>query len=165
MAAFVHNPLQASYTASKAGVWAMCNSIRLEVRHLGVDVGSIHPTFFGTPLMDDVIADPAGQELWRGNKRGIWRMVPIEVVIDDTVRAIERRSKTVIVPRANTPVAVAAGLFRPLVERIGWPGGRIPRAVAVASSTGWHDPTAISRHEPPRAATAAPLTDLDDPRR
>lgn len=29
MAAFVHSPLQASYTASKAAVWAMCDSIRL----------------------------------------------------------------------------------------------------------------------------------------
>ncbi|MEU9800838.1 hypothetical protein [Streptomyces sp. NPDC051000] len=29
MAAFVHSPLQGPYTASKAGVWAMSNSIRL----------------------------------------------------------------------------------------------------------------------------------------
>lgn len=25
----------------------------------GVDVGSLHPTFFKTPMMDDVHADPA----------------------------------------------------------------------------------------------------------
>lgn len=37
-----YSPLQASHTASKAGVWAMCDSIRLEVRHLGVGVGSAH---------------------------------------------------------------------------------------------------------------------------
>ncbi len=64
MAAFVHSPLQAPYAASKAGVWAMCDAIRLELRHEGVAVGSLHPTFFRTPMMDDVVADPAGHALW-----------------------------------------------------------------------------------------------------
>ncbi|WP_243747925.1 SDR family NAD(P)-dependent oxidoreductase [Mycolicibacterium sp. CBMA 226] len=43
MAAFAHSPLQSPYAASKAGVWAMCDSIRLKVRHLGIGVGSAHP--------------------------------------------------------------------------------------------------------------------------
>ena len=29
MGAFFHSPLQSSYTASKAGVWALCDSLRL----------------------------------------------------------------------------------------------------------------------------------------
>lgn len=31
MAAFIHSPLQGHYIASKAGVWALCNSVRLEL--------------------------------------------------------------------------------------------------------------------------------------
>src|SRR5580700_1490689 len=58
MAALVHSPMQASYCASKAGVWAMCDSIRLELRNLGVGVGSVHPTFFATPMMDAIHTDP-----------------------------------------------------------------------------------------------------------
>ncbi|MGW6724708.1 SDR family NAD(P)-dependent oxidoreductase [Nocardia sp. NPDC055029] len=34
MAAFIHSPVHGPYTASKAGVWALCDSTRLEVRYL-----------------------------------------------------------------------------------------------------------------------------------
>lgn len=75
MAAFIHSPLQGGYTASKAGVWALCDSTRLELRHQGVGVGSVHPTFFDTPMMDEVHEDPAGSRLWGGNSKGLWSMV------------------------------------------------------------------------------------------
>jgi NAD(P)-dependent dehydrogenase (short-subunit alcohol dehydrogenase family) len=151
MAAFVHSPLQAPYTASKAGVWAMCDSIRLELRHLGVGVGSAHPTFFRTPLMDDIVADPAGHELWGGNEKGLWKMVPLQTVIDGLVRGIEQRAAQIIIPKTLTPTAKAAGLFRPIVERIGFRPSSIQRAIQLASPTGWKDNRAISRHEPTEA--------------
>jgi NAD(P)-dependent dehydrogenase (short-subunit alcohol dehydrogenase family) len=139
MAAFVHSPLQASYTASKAGVWAMCDSIRLEVRHLGVGVGSAHPTFFRTPMMDDVLADPAGRELWGGNARGLWRMVPVETVVTAIVNGIERRADLIAIPKSNTPIAKAPGIFRPFFDRFGFRGQTIPRAIELACSTGSHN--------------------------
>ena len=146
MAAFVHSPLQASYTASKAGVWAMCDSIRLEVRHLGVGVGSAHPTFFRTPMMDDVVADPAGRELWGGNEKGLWKMVPMQTVIGGIVDGIERRANQIIVPKTLTLTAKAPGLFRPLLDRIGFRDSSIRRAIELASSTGWHDDQAHLRY-------------------
>ena len=71
MAAFVHSPLNGPYVASKAGVWALCDATWLELRHHGVSVGSAHPTFFKTPMMDDVPDDPAGNTLLGGNEKGL----------------------------------------------------------------------------------------------
>ena len=140
MAAFVHSPLQASYTSSKAGVWALCDSVRLELQHLGVGVGSVHPTFFPTPMMDDVVADPAGHALWGGNDKGIWKMVSRESVVRNIVAGIEQRADMVVVPKRNTLIAKAPGLFRRFIERAGFRGKNIQKAIELASSTGWNLP-------------------------
>jgi NAD(P)-dependent dehydrogenase (short-subunit alcohol dehydrogenase family) len=140
MAAFSHSPLQASYTASKAGVWAMCDSVRLEVRHLGVTVGSVHPMFFKTPMMDEVVADPAGHTLWGGNQEGIFKMIDIKSVVHGIVTGIERRKTMVVVPKSHTIVAKAPGFARPIIDRVGFRGTTIPDAIAQASPTGWNKP-------------------------
>lgn len=133
MAAFVHSPLQASYTASKAGVWAMCDSIRLELRHLGVGVGSVHPTFFHTPMMDQAFSDPAGNKIWGGNKSGIWKMVPLSEVVSAVVTGIERRQDLVVVPKQNSLIARAPGLFRKIAEGLGFNDKDIAESVRLAS--------------------------------
>ena len=86
LAAFAHSPL--------------CDSIRLEVRHLGVDVGSAHPTFFRTPMMDDVVADPAGRQLWGGNDKRLFKMVPIDTIVNAIVDGIEKRAKRIVAPKS-----------------------------------------------------------------
>ena len=134
MAAFVHSPLQAHYTASKAGVWAMCNSIRLELRHQGVGVGSIHPTFFQTPLVSDLHASAAGRKLWGGNAKGIWKMVSLDEVVTETVRGIEQRADMVVIPRRNRFVARAPGLLRKLIERIGFDDTNVAESVRLANT-------------------------------
>lgn len=133
MAAFVHSPLQSHYTASKAGVWAMCDSIRLELRHLKVGVGSVHPTFFPTPMMDEVHADRAGVKLWGGNRGGIWKMIPLEEVVAGIVRGIERRSDMVVLPKQNFLVANAPGLIRKFAERLGFKQADIQEAIALST--------------------------------
>ncbi|MGU3502488.1 SDR family NAD(P)-dependent oxidoreductase [Mycobacterium sp. C31M] len=133
MAAFVHAPLSGHYTASKAGVWALCDSTRLEVRHYGVGVGSVHPTFFKTPMMDEVHADPAGNTLWGGNKGGLWKMIPLAAVVDAVVSGVERRADLITATRQNALTARIPGLVRPLVDRIGFRGNTIPNAIAQAA--------------------------------
>ena len=120
MAAFIHSPLQASYTASKAGVWAMVNSIRQELASIGVGVGSVHPTFFQTPMLEHMLNDKAGQALWQGNDKGIWKPTTIDMVVAETVSAIEHRKARVTVPKRNMAIARAPGVFQAVVERIGF---------------------------------------------
>jgi NAD(P)-dependent dehydrogenase (short-subunit alcohol dehydrogenase family) len=57
MAAFGAMPGMASYNASKAGVEHFANTLRLEVRHLGVDVGCAHMSWVDTPLARDARED------------------------------------------------------------------------------------------------------------
>jgi len=134
MAAFVHSPLQGAYVASKAGVLALGNSLRLELRGRGIKVGSVHPTFFDTPLMDEVKADPAGRALWGGNSSGLWRMVPIDQVVDQTVRAIERRKQMVVVPGRLRAVAAAPSAWKHVVGRIGFTDRGIAHAIELAGA-------------------------------
>jgi NAD(P)-dependent dehydrogenase (short-subunit alcohol dehydrogenase family) len=131
MAAFVHNPLQGAYTASKAGVWALCDTWRLEVRHTGVAVGSLHPSFFRTPMVDAMHTNPAITRLWGGNGNGMWKMTDIDVVVRQAVRGIERRAAHIVAPRSLAVSAVAPGFVQAVVERIGLRGDTIADAVAL----------------------------------
>ena len=57
MAAFGAMAGLASYNASKAGVEHFANALRLEVKHLGVDVGVAHMSWIDTPLVRDARED------------------------------------------------------------------------------------------------------------
>ncbi|MFC8529689.1 SDR family NAD(P)-dependent oxidoreductase [Nocardia sp. NPDC057227] len=129
MAAFVHSPLNGAYTASKAGVWALCDSIRLELRHTGVTVGSVHPTFFDTPMMAGVLDDPAGRAVWGEHRKAPWKFVPRATVVTETADAIERRAELTTVPRTLTLAARMAGLIRKPIEAIGFSDDSIRTAL------------------------------------
>ena len=134
MAAFGHSPLQSGYTASKAGVWAMSNSLRLELRPRGVAVGTLHPTFFNTPMHEAMLKNPAGETLWDGHRRQPFKMVTREEVITAAVDTIRRRAKTVTVPSSNHFAAIAPGVLRSIFETVGFSDTTITRATDLASA-------------------------------
>lgn len=128
LGAFVHNPLQGPYNATKAAVWALCNSWRQEVKHRGVAVGSLHPTFFKTPMTDETAADPAGGRLWN-NYSGLFAMISIDVVVARAISGIERRAAHVVAPRSRAISAFAPGLLQSIVTRFGYPGTTIQESI------------------------------------
>ncbi|MFJ3374885.1 SDR family NAD(P)-dependent oxidoreductase [Pseudomonas sp. NPDC086112] len=131
MAAFVHSPLNTAYTASKAGVWALCDSLRLELRQHGVSVGSFHPTFFQTPMMEAIVDGPSSTLVWN-NHQGVWQFVALEQVVAALVDCIEQRHDLVTVPRSQVLVAKAPGLLRRLIEWIGFDAGKVAEAVRLS---------------------------------
>jgi NAD(P)-dependent dehydrogenase (short-subunit alcohol dehydrogenase family) len=131
MASFLHSPLHSSYTASKAGVWAMCNSLRLEMRQSGVTVGSVHPAFFQTPMIDEVLDDAVALKVWN-NFTGPFALLSVDEVVSKIIRGIERRSQQVVIPNKLKIAGIAPGALRPLIERMGYPNKNTREAIELS---------------------------------
>ncbi|MGW1682624.1 SDR family oxidoreductase [Saccharopolyspora sp. NPDC002376] len=118
----------AAYTASKSGAEALASALRTEVSHLGVMVGSAHPSWIDTDMVRDVAQDLSAFEAMR--KRLPWPMRSTTSV-QDCAKAfadgVERRARRVYVPRAvalmhwlrNLPASgLVEALMRPTVRRL-----------------------------------------------
>lgn len=116
MAAFVHTPFHGPYPASKAGVWALCDSLRLETRHHGVTVGSVHPSFFKSPMTADDTDQPAVNRAFN-DFNGAFEFIPREIVVEDIISGIEDRTAHVVSPRKIKLAALVPGLFQKYIER------------------------------------------------
>ncbi len=106
LAGFRGLPQSAAYSASKAGMTAFFESVRIDVQHNGIDVTIIHPGFIRTPLTSARAA-----------------RMPFLMELDDAIpyfiRAIEKKKRFAAFP---WPLAslVRAGKFMPawLYDRI-----------------------------------------------
>jgi NAD(P)-dependent dehydrogenase (short-subunit alcohol dehydrogenase family) len=113
-AAIVHLPGNAAYSAAKAGVEAFANSLRAEVKHLGVDVGVVHPTWIATDMVNSADEHPVFGQL-RGKQPGLaGKTYPLSLAVDLITAGIAKRARAVHVPGW---VGVAK-LFRALIPRL-----------------------------------------------
>jgi len=116
-AAAMHAPLLGHYSATKAGVEAMSNSLRQEIWHTGTRVGVAYFSFIDTRMTSDGFAHPAAQ-MMRNTMPGMFRATaPLSAAGEAIVRGIERRSREVYAPRWVKPVLWARGVLQPLAER------------------------------------------------
>ncbi|MCC8249075.1 SDR family oxidoreductase [Saccharothrix sp. NEAU-S10] len=115
LAAIVHIPGNGAYSAAKAGCEAFADSLRAEVRHLGVDVGVAYFSWISTDMVDSADEHPVFGPLRSGMPGLAGKKYPVSDVGRAVVRAITRRSKAVHVPgwvgglklfRAFTPKVV-----------------------------------------------------------
>lgn len=112
LASFAHVPGFSAYSASKAGLEAMCNALRVEVAHLGVDVGTIHPTFLGTDMVREVEGSQrAYQRMRQAMRPPFRRTLPVQTAVRDVVAGFERRRRRICSP----PYAQLAHVIRPLL--------------------------------------------------
>jgi NAD(P)-dependent dehydrogenase (short-subunit alcohol dehydrogenase family) len=116
----------AAYCASKAGVNAFASALRQEVGHLGVTVGSAHPSWIDTDLVRGAEADlPSFVEMRRKLPWPANGTTSVQACAEALVSGIARRSRRVYVPR-GVAVASAARAFLdgPLAEAIAARGAR-----------------------------------------
>jgi len=145
MAAVVHIPGNAPYNAAKAGVEAFANTLRAEVRHLGVDVGVAHPTWIATDMVNSADEHPVFGPLRKSMPTALGRTYPLSFAVDAFVKGIVRRSRTIHIPSSLLLVKLLRALLPPVVER--GARGIVPNA----------DKAALADVEQRGAAASAPV--------
>jgi short-subunit dehydrogenase len=99
-------PGMAVYAATKIAIQHFAAALRLEVAHEGVAVGVAFPGWIETDLMHDVERDiPGFAEMRRGLPPPFSTVTSLAACADALVAAVERRRRTVYVPRALGLVA------------------------------------------------------------
>jgi NAD(P)-dependent dehydrogenase (short-subunit alcohol dehydrogenase family) len=117
LSAITHAPLMGPYTAAKAGVEALSDSLRMEIAPAGASVGCAYFGFLETDLVKASFALPSAEAM-TGQMPGFLRNpAPLSTAIDAIERGIERRSARLWAPRWVGPMLALRGLLQPLVER------------------------------------------------
>jgi NAD(P)-dependent dehydrogenase (short-subunit alcohol dehydrogenase family) len=119
MAAPLHAPGMAAYAASKAGAEAFADSLRSEVKHLGVDVGVGYFGFIDTDMVRGADAHPAIGAMREAASGPLSKTYPLSRAGRALADGIEKRSRWVVVPRYARAMIVLRTLLQPLVEREG----------------------------------------------
>ena len=98
-AAYAPVPGGASYNLSKAGVEHFANALRLEVAHLGVDVGSAHMMWIDTPLVRESKAELASvREMINRMPGPLSKTTSVEKCGEAFIKGIEGRKRQVNCP-------------------------------------------------------------------
>jgi NAD(P)-dependent dehydrogenase (short-subunit alcohol dehydrogenase family) len=100
LAAYTAAPGVAPYNAAKAGVEHFANALRLEVAHLGVDVGSAHMSWIDTPLVREAKSDLSTFREMLTNLPGPLRKTTSVTACGEAfVKGIEARKRQINCPR------------------------------------------------------------------
>ena len=117
VASYLFPPFQSYYSASKAALAAFSVTLRSELRKKGVHVVTVYPgpvkTAMGYQALDGYAEDPMKGLPWG----------EADVLARRILRAVERRSATVVYPRFYWIPRLFPGLARLFMDRFG-PGAR-----------------------------------------
>ena len=110
----VHLPLMGAYSASKAAVEALGNTLRAELAPSGARVGVAYFAELDTDMTSRGFGTEAARRFLGG--RTITRVTPLSVGIDALERGIARRSRIIVAPKWAAPVLPIRMLAQPVVE-------------------------------------------------
>ena len=99
LASFAHAPGMSAYAASKAGVEAMCNALRIELAPHGVAVGTIHPSWIDTDMVREADAEHLAYRRLRAAVGPPFRRTyPVERAARDIADGFDRRARRICTP-------------------------------------------------------------------
>jgi NAD(P)-dependent dehydrogenase (short-subunit alcohol dehydrogenase family) len=114
--AAIHLPLMGAYSASKAAVEALGNTLRIELRPSGARVGVGYFAEIDTDMTSRGFGTEAAAKLTKGLKP-FMRVAPLKVAIDALEHGVAHRSRRVIAPRSAAPLVPLRMLVQPVVDR------------------------------------------------
>ncbi len=115
LAAAVHLPLMSPYCASKAGVQALGNALRAELRHSGARVGIAYYAELDTDMTSRGFGTRAAARMPLGG-HGHLAVAPVGPAIDALERGIAKRSRQIVSPSWVAVALPLGGLMRRLLE-------------------------------------------------
>ena len=148
VAAIAHAPLMSAYCATKAGVEAFADSLRIEVAHHGVDVGCAYFSWIDTEMVRGADRISAFEIMRKTLKPPFSKTYPVDVAADAVVRGHRGPRQARLRARAGSRhMQPLRGLLEPQVAARGAPR-RCRRSSACRT------PRSPSVARPPRAASA-----------
>jgi NAD(P)-dependent dehydrogenase (short-subunit alcohol dehydrogenase family) len=130
-AALAPFPGAASYGTSKAAVEQLCNSLRLELKHLGVDVGVAYFHFIDTDMVRGSEDLPISRAM-RGTARGVFKKnYPLAGAVQAIVDGVEARAQRVVHPKWLRWMILGRGILPRLAE--GQIAATVPEADRIAA--------------------------------
>src|SRR3954468_1048571 len=118
LAAILHGPPLSHYSATKAGVEAFGNAVRMEYRHKGVGVGVAYFGFIDTPMVQRGKSDPLLAKFEAENGQNfIGKTYPVSGAGAAVIKGMENRGRRVMYPRFIRPMHALRSLMPRFLER------------------------------------------------
>ena len=118
LAAILHGVPLSHYSATKAGVEAFGNAVRMEFRHKGVDVGVAYFAVIDTPMVARAKSDPILAKFEHESGRSfVGRTYPLSGAAAAVIHGLENRSRRVMYPRWIRPLYALRSLMPRFLDR------------------------------------------------
>jgi len=135
VAAAIHLPMLGAYSASKAAVEAIGNTMRIELRPSGARAGVAYFAELDTDMTSRGFGTEAAAKLMSGVP-GLSRVAPLHVGIDALERGIARRARRIVAPSWASALLPLRMAVQPFIDR----GVQRNLAAALEIARGEHAP-------------------------